>query len=829
MKIVVTGCRLTLCFAALLAGSFPAVAGTPAPQGASVEGMAAIERIIRQSEYQMTWQDQTVLPDLKAAWHAPSRAHNLRFYFTEDGLRVVDRTAQDSPELLRLTVVGGLDGETEPAVLEATENRLEIRRGAITESYVNDQGGLQHILTINEKPPGGGPLVIELEWSAAGISLSDRAVEFRSASGRRLVYSGDQVHDATGAPLKLSMSCHGDRIRLTVSGPDPVFPITVKNLLTGAANTVLEGNVANLYFGGEVASGDLNGDGFADVVATAPNWDGGQVEEGAVLVFHGGPTGISSNGSGSIAAAANAIIESDVPYMDWPRRVAVVGDVNGDGYNDLAAGDDSWTPGNPPPPHDWWGAVWIFHGSVTGITAGVLADADAFIASDRTGASFGWGLQSAGDVNGDGFADLIASAWLWNDENPGQVSEGAAFVFHGSGAGITATLTNQANAVIEGNAPFLYAGNTVAGLGDVNGDGYDDVAVGMPFLDHPELNEGGIAILYGGITGIASNPTQALFDAADALIEANTASMNLQIVAGAGDVNGDGYGDVIIGNMAWGDLPAHNEEGVVVVFEGGPGGIESNLTTSFVVAADTVIEGNPNPHSALGLGQTIVAVGDTNGDGYADVAVGAYNYENGEVGEGAVFVFHGSPDGIPDSRTDPVEEAADVLIEGNMTGLCLEVTAAGDVNGDGYTDLVARAGFSPASPDTGEGAVLIYHGGAEGLADEPDGQYDSQQTFAHLGFSVASAGDIDGDGYSDLAVGAPNFDGGGQDTGRAYVFRGSPGPFLSTPADWFIDGDQVDGELGMAVASAGDVNGDGYGDLVIGTPYLSNPENEEGR
>jgi len=139
--------------------------------GDEPSSMDEIERMVRESEYHMSWQDQTVLSDLDAAWHATNRAQNLRFYFTEDGLRVVDRTAEGSPEMLRLGVAGYVGSGAQPVIFGASENRLEISRGELTESFVNDEGGLWHILTINDPPSGDGPVLIELEWSAAGMSL----------------------------------------------------------------------------------------------------------------------------------------------------------------------------------------------------------------------------------------------------------------------------------------------------------------------------------------------------------------------------------------------------------------------------------------------------------------------------------------------------------------------------------------------------------------------------------------------------------------------------------------------------------------------------------
>ncbi len=799
----------------------------------SPEWIGEIERSIQESEYHVTWQDQTVLPDLKAAWQAPNRAQNLRFYFTEGGLRVVDRTAEGSPELLRLVVVGvGRDGAILPPdrsdVAFAVEaGRLEARGPGLTEIFVNSSAGLRHSIEIAKPPVGDGPLRITLAWRAAGLKIAGHTVEFLTSTGRRLQY-GVKATDATGEVIGAEIGVgDGSTLVLVVDDLDAVFPIVVENILTATPNTILEGNIANLGLHAN-AVGDLNGDGFADVAAMASGWDGGQTNEGAVLVFLGGPGGIVGNGTGPIAAAADAIIESNIAGDFWPVDLQVVGDVNGDGYEDLLVGDTWWDPVNPPATTDLYGAVWLFEGSALGITATSLAESDARIVSDVANASFGVSVDGAGDVNGDGFSDLIVGAWIWEDD-PTQTDEGAAFIFHGSAAGITATDINDADSVIEANASLNYAGTRVAGLGDVNGDGFDDVGVAVPFLDRGELDEGAVAVFYGRLSGVAGNPTAPVADAADALIEGNIAGAILDEFAGAGDVNGDGFGDVIIGLPTWEDSPAHSNEGLVVIFHGGPLGIPSNGASALVDVADTVIEGNPNPHQSMQLGYSVQGIGDVNGDGFADVATGAGWYSNPEINEGALFAFHGGVGGIPDSRSDPVVDVADVVIEGDVAGLFLGAAqpGGGDVNGDGYSDLIIPA-HQYSSPETHEGAVFIYHGGAAGLSGEPDGQYDAQQQGSHLGYTTASAGDVNGDGFVDLVAGAPWYDVGGELVGRVRVFHGSPGPFLSTP-DWTVDGGPAGDRIGFWQASAGDVNGDGYGDLAIGLPNFANGQSLEGR
>jgi hypothetical protein len=221
----------------------------------------------------------------------------------------------------------------------------------------------------------------------------------------------------------------------------------------------------------------------------------------------------------------------------------------------------------------------------------------------------------------------------------------------------------------------------------------------------------------------------------------------------------------------------------------------------------------------------VATSGDVNGDGYTDVIVGAPYYDNGHGAEGRAYVYHGSASGL---STTPAWTA-----ESNQGNARLgSVATAGDVNGDGYADVIIGAYFYFAG-QTREGAAFVYHGSATGLG--PDGTpqnadwwVESNQYDAQLGGSVGTAGDVNGDGYADVIVGASLYDGAQTDGGVAFVYYGSAtglGLDGTRPAgnpanaDWADEGDQEEGQFGFSVATAGDVNGDGFADVIAGTPY----------
>jgi hypothetical protein len=213
-----------------------------------------------------------------------------------------------------------------------------------------------------------------------------------------------------------------------------------------------------------------------------------------------------------------------------------------------------------------------------------------------------------------------------------------------------------------------------------------------------------------------------------------------------------------------------------------------------------------------------------NGDGYTDVIVGSPSYTGTHSGEGSAFLFLGSESGIPSGG--PANAHAQISGNDNFAGLGGAVASAGDVNGDGYGDVVVGA------PEYRRGEIFVYHGSPTGIASstpttadaviqaDPGYAFYSSSLF---GSSVASAGDVNGDGYSDLIVGAPQRDVTAlfSHEGAAYVFLGSASGIASVQSDRahaVLVGNQSGSGFGTSVASAGDVNGDGYSDVIVGAP-----------
>ncbi|WP_035362224.1 FG-GAP-like repeat-containing protein, partial [Dyadobacter alkalitolerans] len=426
--------------------------------------------------------------------------------------------------------------------------------------------------------------------------------------------------------------------------------------------TKLEIDHSGAQFGWSVANaGDVNGDGFGDIAISANAYDNGQAYEGAVFIYHG-----SLNGIGNVA---NTIIECNQSFSSM-GSVAGAGDVNGDGFGDLLVGVGLYGEKET-------GAVFIFHGSFAGISN---VPNTTILGKQEEDANFGSAVAGAGDINGDGFSDIIIGSPGLDVTFP-YADQGAAFIYYGSKAGINTMVPNVT--LVEGGDWFNY-GSEVCGAGDINADGYSDVIVGSPFYSNGEDYEGAGYIYFGSPNGldkaskkiVESNKAEARMGTSigssdvngdgypdlyfgapyytngeylegavfiyyglngwvqtqPMIIESNKANAGMGSVANAGDTNGDGYSEVIVGAVGFSN--GQSNEGVAFVFNGSGNGLIKTPSFSF--------EGNQE--SAF-MGNAIGGAGDINGDGYSDIITTAHQYDNGQLNEGMSFIFYGNKTG----------------------------------------------------------------------------------------------------------------------------------------------------------------------------------------
>lgn len=759
---------------------------------------------------------------------AQNDGEGLRAEFGEQGARLSERATPDQQLTLRFTAWGRagntaavgeptfrLGACAEPSQLDAEGQcvqQLEAEHGGIREWWNNRPTGLEQGWTIAERPAGTGRVELVLSVEGARLQGSSGVVWLTQPNGSSLGYENLHVTDAQGQALDASLLVSGEQIIIAFDDANAVYPVLVDPIVSSAAFNVQD-EPGNLFGHSVNGAGDINGDGFDDVIIGAAGYDTLVEDGGRAFVYYGSGSGMSST--------AAWFTDGTWPGGYYGYAVATAGDINADGYADVLVGE-------PVSSALAWhaGGAYIYLGSSTGLATTAVWNANGGYELGW----FGYAVASAGDTNGDGMSDILIGA---PNTTNGHDREGRAYLFSTK----TGSLDTIADWTREPQEAVAFFGSSLAGVGDVNGDGRGDVLVGAYY--YGPTDEGMVWGYLGQSSGSLGNSAWSLRGTQAGNPMGNGEQLGT-VVAPAGDMNGDGYADVLIAAPGWDTADSVNAGHVMVHYSSASGFDASRKELS--VGAD----GSWTGHSTS-------AVGDANGDGYADVAVASSNASSKVYFGGNITGFVDRPEAshlasagdlngdgraemLLSHRETALVESADRPQEvqlGPSVDLSDMVPLAGfgrgvaicDADNDGYSDLIAGTPvFDDGQPRAGK--VSLYAGSSSGLSSNVSYSATGGVVDGTFGTSIACA-DFNGDGYADLAVGSSGYSNGQTNEGRVSIIHGQSGWFAATPAR-LLESNKAISRFSESMAT-GDVNGDGFMDLAISASNDTNDQTNEGR
>jgi hypothetical protein len=741
---------------ALLLGTFALAACAPAPETAPAGAPAAalspppdpavwqaeVGRRLRAEAQAIRLEDgvwQAEVADLTVRWQGRTADLGGRLRLRTAAL---GRPGQSTPLPEGAPAAGACTDAVD--ALGACVPRLERHDGALTEWWVGQGGALAQGWTVGAPPPGEGPLTVMVAVEGhQALSGGGETLTIRDGQGGRWTIDGLAAWDAEGRalPARLQPSTGGFVVEVDDAGAR--YPVEIDPIYTPAGWRV-EGLAESGDFGFVVkVIGDVNGDGYDDVAVGGPTFGG---DNGRAYVYHNSATGLGASASRRLPGVDGA---------DLGTALDGAGDVDNDGYDDLIVG----APGSSADA----GAAFLYRGGPSGIEASATVTLSGGAAGDR----FGLAVAGVGDMNGDGYDDVAVGAPYSGS------SLGAVAVHYGSASGISSTPSwTKVGTVANGRY-----GSAVSGVGDSDADGYADMVVGGPGANAT------IVPRFEWLPGSASG-----VDAAGSLTVTSGAGNYLGCaIDHAGDVNNDGYDDVIVGS--WG---ANSVSGRAFVYLGSAAGLSTTGVSTL----------NPTT-TGVYFGWAVAGVGDVTGDGYDDVIVGGPNYLSSR---GRVYLHRGLSTGVSTSATT-------IYTGGASTDRLGEAVSGGvDLTGDGISDmLVGSSGYSAW------GRATVFPGTTGTPSTTAAYTLEPIESTDNYGYSISGAGDVNNDGYEDLIVGAPGVS---RDAGAAYLYLGAAaGP--STTAARVLSGGAAGDRFGIGVAAAGDVNNDGYDDVIVGASAYS--------
>ncbi|MEA3209164.1 MAG: hypothetical protein QOE70_2221 [Chthoniobacter sp.] len=556
--------------------------------------------------------------------------------------------------------------------------------------------------------------------------------------------------------------------------------------LDGANGFTINGVLANDFAGASADAGDVNGDGFGDLIVSASGVGSGPNNAGAAYVIFGKATGFDQTLELSALDGTNGFkLAAADPAKDHFFTVSGAGDVNGDGFADVIVGSSTANglpaaPGGPAAAGA--GAAWVVFGKAGPFASSVsLATLDGTtgfkFTSSKAGDFIGISVGAAGDVNGDGFGDLIIGGSLV-DRSATITNSGAAYVIFGQRLAFPAVLEPPTVAgqgkgfAILGGAKSDALGESVTGAGDVNGDGFDDLIVGAR-----NVTGGGAAyVIYGSQFRFVDVAVSTLNGAEGFKIRGGVANEQFGFTVGAGgDVNGDGFADLLIGAGGGGaPVPAKS---YVLFGRAAAFGSDVNLatlngTTGFRILGETNID------NAF----EIASAGDVNGDGFDDIMVGAQLADGAFADSGAAYLIFGKASGFTanfglSSLNGSNGVKFPALTLQDFTGA--SARGAGDLNGDGFDDIVFGARGADPGGRAQAGQAYVIFGSDTGAVTHP---------------GDATANTLTGDGGANVIIG-----GQAGDTllgkGGADILRGGQGDDVLAVDD--LDFFRANGGLGL--------------------------------
>ncbi len=604
---------------------------------------------------------------------------------------------------------------------KCSKNELLITLDQIALQYQNTEKGLRQNFIVKEKPSGAEPLELHLENNSSYnlVCENGQSVLFQNQNKETaLTYSDLKVWDRNNQILASHMEVNRNSIVLVVDDRHAEYPLTVDPIATNPhwTNT---GNQHESYFGVTAAAGDLNGDGQDDLVIVEELMDFSCISNSSIMLNNAGAMHVwygVKNGAMSTAPNWTVYGTQTGSGIGSIMAIAATGDINGDGYNELVAGNrfHDWNQSLCSSGSNHSGSLFVWYGGPNGLSNGATAttvnDADIKIKSDQAGAKFGAGF-TIGDFNGDGKDDLLTGAPHWESTLNVNDNYGKIYLFYGHHLA-TSPLNSKpwidseqdASWSVEGNQSGGRFGSAFINPGDVNGDGITDFIVSADAYPNGAGSYGAAFMWLGNSTA---------FSGINLSFTTTTPDWKVQTEIGAiprnfahnwhtntdGDVNGDGYNDIVLQ-----DLKYDQEKGAIYVWYGHSGignnpSIWNSTTTPDWYYHHTLANPADLPHFGYRY-----LLEDLNMDGFDDL-ISMAGEEN--QGDGKVFVWYSDQTGLGTSN-----RTADWTYTSNTgaQGTAGSGIATGDFNGDGILELVITSShfdLTPGNPSNNDRYGLV--------------------------------------------------------------------------------------------------------------------------